>query len=267
MGHNDCTTSLSTHATAMTILARLVFAAHLAMAPALAWANENITLTSGEWLPYLSPQSRQYGVISHIVSTAFAREGITVHYVFLPWSRAYVEADKDGSNGSIIWSKDAERARDFYFSDTVFEGQTVFFHLKSLAFDWTDFDSLSNLKVGGTLGYKYEFEKNPKIHLDHAVSDEVNFRKLLAGRFQIFAADLNVGNTILKERFSAQERERVTHHPRPYNLTRYYLILARNNQHNAYFLERFNRGLKRMRDDGTYAKYIDAFERGEYAKP
>jgi len=48
---------------------------------------QEITLANGEWAPYMSKNLKQAGYMSHIVTEAFAEEGITVKYVFLPWKR------------------------------------------------------------------------------------------------------------------------------------------------------------------------------------
>src|SRR5476651_659039 len=112
-------------------------------------AQEVITLSNGEWPPYLSAAAPFHGPISRIVSEAFALEGVTVQYTFRPWSRAYAEAVSGSVNGSIVWSgpiPGADRAKHFYFSDVVFEGESVFFHLKSYPFEWNRFDQLAGIK-------------------------------------------------------------------------------------------------------------------------
>jgi polar amino acid transport system substrate-binding protein len=229
-------------------------------------AQAIVTLTNGEWLPYMSEHASHQGAVSRIVREAFALEGVQVKYVFRPWKRALVEAERGEVNGSIIWSTGAtgsERERLFLFSDVVIEGSTVFFHLKNVAFDWNTYADLEHVSIGGTAGYEYLFE-GPNIKIDRAVSDEVNFHKLLAGRFTVFPSDLYGGLAVLKGHFKPDEVARVTYHPKPYDVTRYHLIMSRKVKENAHYLELFNRGLKRLRESGKYAQYIDAMQRGDY---
>ena len=61
-------------------------------------AQDVITISSGEWPPYISQQLPHYGVTSQIVSEAFEQVGVTVKYEFLPWSRA-IEAARAGEQG------------------------------------------------------------------------------------------------------------------------------------------------------------------------
>jgi polar amino acid transport system substrate-binding protein len=241
-------------------LNRLLVAALIASVPAWTWAGDKITLTTADWRPYVTRDEPQRGVIAHIVSEAFALEGVEVRYVFSSWTRAYVDAEQGRADGSIIWLKEAGRARKFYYSDPVFEASTVLFHLKSFNFDWTSVEDLYPVTVGGTVGYKYQFEPNPNIRIDRAATDEVGFRKLLGGRFSVFISDLNAGQAILRAHFSASEVQRITYHARPLKLSSYYLILPKNLAASPHLLERFNRGLKRLRDSGKYAEDLAALQ-------
>ena len=55
-------------------------------------AAEDIRLTNGEWPPFTSKEFQHGGVMSRIVTEAFAAEGVTVQYEYVPWKRAYAAA-------------------------------------------------------------------------------------------------------------------------------------------------------------------------------
>lgn len=235
----------------------------LLLAAAMAARAEEITLSNGEWRPYLSAQAPHQGVGSRIVSEAFGLEGIKVRYVFRPWQRAYREAQVGDVHGSILWGPGppgSDRATHFHFSDTVLVGKTVFFHLRSFAFDWHGYDDLVRLRIGGTLGYNYAFENHPGIRIDRAATDEISFTKLLAGRFQLFPSDLYGGRYVLKQHFTPAQVAQITNHPRPYIMTRYHLIMSKQNPANARYIALFNSGLKKLKDSGKYASYLAQLE-------
>ncbi|PHV12859.1 substrate-binding periplasmic protein [Chitinimonas sp. BJB300] len=219
-------------------------------------AAADVTLTNGEWPPYLSEHLKYYGIASHIITDAFAHAGIKVQYVFRPWKRAYLEAENGKFDGSVVWTYEKERAEKFHFSDPIFEGKSVFFHLKSFSFNWTTFDDLVPVRVGGTLGYSYEFEKNPAIQVQRADNDVDNFKKLLAGRFDIFPSEMNVGYATLQQNFTPAEVSQITHHPRAYNVVTYHLILTKSKTDSKKLLTSFNKGLKALRDSGKYNSYF-----------
>lgn len=244
----------------MPVPLRFLAAACLALPCRGAPAGETITLTAGEWLPYISAQAPHYGPVARIVSAAFALEGVHVKYAFRPWSRAYAEAAGGLADGSVGWSTnngDSDRNRRFYFSDVLFDGQSVFFHLKSRPFRWTTFERLADVKLGGTAGYEYRFDNDPRIRMDRsAASDELNFRKLAAGRFDIFPANLDVGLHILRHDLPPEQASLITWDPRPYNITHYHMILNKTPAANQRYLALFNRGLQRLKDSGKYAQYM-----------
>jgi polar amino acid transport system substrate-binding protein len=223
-------------------------------------AGEIITVTNSEWLPYTSEHLPHYGPLSRIVSAAFALEGVEVRYVFRPWSRAYAEAAAGMANGSILWStsgRDSDRQRRFYFSDVVFDGQSVLFHLKSYPFRWAGYEQLAGVRMGGTAGYEYTFDKYPYIQMDRsAVSDELNFRKLAAGRFDVFPANLDVGREIMRTALTPEQAARITWDPNPYNITHYHLMLNKRNKDNRRYVDLFNKGLRRLKESGKYTEYL-----------
>ena len=107
---------------------------------------DGITLTSGEWRPFLSEQLPHHSVLSRIVSEAFALEGVTVHYTFRPWARAFAEAQQGKAQGSVVWSEGApgsRRNRDFHFGDLVYEDKSSFFYRKVFPFTWTNIFELA----------------------------------------------------------------------------------------------------------------------------
>jgi len=74
----------------------------------------------------MSKQLKNYGVISHIVSEVFAVAGVQVNYKFYPWKRGYQIAIDGDCNGTTMWSYSEGRAKDFYYSDPIFDGNTLF---------------------------------------------------------------------------------------------------------------------------------------------
>lgn len=245
----------------MFALPRTLAAAALLLSSISARADDAITLTSGEWMPYISARAPYYGPISRIVTEAFALEGVKVNYLFRPWSRAYAEAAGGSANGSIVWSsseRDSDRARNFHFSDVIFDGKSVYFYLKT--FDWNK-RSLTGVRLGGTAGYEYLFDKDPWIQVDRtAPSDELNFRKLVAGRFDVFPANLDVGRHILREELTPEQAMQVTWDPKPYNITHYHLLLSKKDPSSLRYMALFNKGLKKLKDSGKYAEYMQSLK-------
>ena len=228
---------------------------------------EIITLSNGEWLPYQSQSLPHHGVVSRVVTEAFALEGITVKYVFRPWPRAYAEAQLGLVAGSLVWSvgeAGTERAREFLASDTVLVSHTVFFHRKGYAFRWKSDEDLVGLRIGGVAGYEYRFEGIPGIRVDRAQTDELNLRKLVAARVDVVPASLDVGRYILRTKFKPEEAASIVAAPGHYYTTEYRLIMRRADAASAGYIERFNRGLRKLKESGKYDQYMVGLAAGRY---
>ena len=243
----------------MRILLIMVLGLLAAMASA-----EKITLANGDWAPYMSKDLKMHGYMSHIVKEAFASEGIEVNYVFLPWKRGFEDAKAGKYQGSLIWGFNEERAKDFLFSEPVAQLGTSLFHLKSKSFDWSAPEDLKNYKIGGVVGYAYgveDLESKGVVKILRISSAEANYRKLSSGRIDIVLEDTEVGHGMVSKLGLSDS---VTAHPKTLKPRKYSVIISKKIANAQHLLEAFNKGLKTIKDDGRYQKFVEASRRGEY---
>ena len=234
-------------------------------------AEETIRISTGEYPPYLSEHLPYNGVGLRIIKEAFALEGIKVEYGFFPWKRSYKLAKTGEWDASATWGHNAERDKYFYFSDPLYPAVSVFFHLKSYKFDWNTLDDLKELSIGATTTYVYtpkflEAIEKQTLNIELISSDELNFRKLLKGRTDIFPLNIDVAFSLLASKFSQDERESITYHPRELYNIQAHLIFSKKNERNIRMLSLFNKGLKKLRRSGSFSEYFKGIQRGEYAK-
>ena len=232
-------------------------------------AGETVRLTNGEWPPYLSKNLKHYGVASHIVEAAFQNAGIAVAYGFFPWKRSFILAQRGTWDGSVIWSPSDERAKDFYFSEPVAYDINVFFYMKSKLFDWHNYSDLKGLRIGATISYDYgdEFTKNEKnttIYVERAVKDETGFKKLISKRIDLFVCNLDVGYYLIHKMYPIETASMFTNHPKPVKEAPLTLILSKKLAKNKQLIEKFNKSLKQLKNNGKFDNYYDASRRGEY---
>lgn len=253
-----------------TVLKQMWLATLLLAIAAASFAEETIRITNGEWPPYLSIKSPYHGLASHIVSEAFALEGVKPEYGFFPWKRSYKLAESGMWDGSAVWVYSKERAEKFYFSDPIIETKWVFFHLKTTNFDWKTVDDLKKYKIGATLEYNYgrnfeRAERNGILKVHRIPRDEQNFKKLVAGRIDVFPLDLLVGYSMLNDLISADDIQLVTHHHKPLKVVQLHLILSKKVKKNEHLMKRFNRGLKRLHELGRIEKMMADLITGKYS--
>ena len=234
------------------------------------FANETIAIANGEWAPFNGEKLPYYGMCSHMTTDIFALEGIDVKYKFVPWKRAMVLTENTKYDATIEWAKRKEREEQFYYSDKpLLVSKTVMFHRKDYDFDWEKIEDLYNKKIGGTRGYNYgdkmdEGMKKGKIKIDIANSDELNFRKLLHSRFDLFICDLTVGRRLLNEKFIKEQREKITYNDKPLKVDEYYFLVSKKHPRAKEIMEKFNSGMEKIIKSGRYQQYYDDLAEGKY---
>ena len=231
----------------------------------------SITLANGEWLPYQSNHLKYDGVVSRIVSAAFADQGIRVNYVFLPWKRSYYMAREGVYQGTLVWRESFERVQDFWFSDPIFSGQTVLFHLKDKPFEWHKLADLKGQTIGETLGYDYvplnKAKKLGLVKVQRAPTDLQNFEKLLRGRISLFPCDLDVGLQLIQTRLTPMQAARISWTKKPLEVVSYHLMLTRKSAASPALMRKFNQGLAHLRSKGLIKKWFNQSRAGDYRLP
>lgn len=191
----------------------------------------SLVFTNGEWPPFMSASLPNGGLITQKVTRALAFHNVKVSYEYYPWGRAYSLAKEGQYPATIAWAPTAQRREEFYFSDPIFYGDKVFFHLKSLPFDWKDIRDLKSYNIGATQDYTYgqafdDAVVTGTIKVSFAIKDTLNVKKLLAGRIDLFPMDKEVGRYLIA-RLPPSQSQKVTFHPTPVLSTPYHVLVSR----------------------------------------
>lgn len=235
------------------------------------YAASPVRLTNGEWPPYLSEKLAHYGFASHIVSEALKKNGMEVEWGFFPWKRAFIVAENGQWDGSVIWTHNEEREKNFIFSEPVVEGKDVVFHRKDKPIQWEKITDLAPYSIGATTGYFYgeEFDKAEKagqITVNRTAKESNNFKKLIANRIDLVVASIDVGYEIMQGELTKEEMSQITHHPKATRMVSYHLIVSRKSKNAQAIIDAFNAGLKQLKDSGELAKMIQNSQQGKYKK-
>ncbi|ARU54554.1 MAG: transporter substrate-binding domain-containing protein [Pseudomonadales bacterium] len=216
---------------------------------------ETIVISTGEWMPLISSRLKNDGPISMVVREAFATQGIAVEFEYYPWKRALEEVNLGRVHGSSAWRVTPERDALYYFSDEVYEGLNVFFHLETNDFDWNSFRDLNRYRIGGVLGYAYSIdfkaaEDRGEFQVIRIRDEKSLVSMLLSDRLDAFPANREVGlHAILVMAPGAYARIRM--HPKPLEKKPLHLVLKKDKDGKR-LLQRFNQGLAALKKSGRY---------------
>lgn len=240
-------------------LRALALAVLLSVASAL-FAEQTVRLTNGEWPPYTSESLPHGGLITHLVTAAFAQEGIEARYGYFPWKRAYAYGKNGEWDGTVGWAPTGDRFVDYHFSEPIVYIDSALFHLKRVPFDWTTIDDLQRWRIGAGAGYSYgkQWDRavaSGRLVIDEAANDATNLDKLLHGRVDAIAMQIDVADYLMRQ-LTPQEAAQIVRHPRLLVRGPACLAVSRQQPGALELIARFNRGLRRLKESGAYAAIV-----------
>jgi len=233
------------------------------------FGQESVRFAIGEWEPLYSEHYKHYGLVPHIISEAFALEGIKVEFGFFPWSRSMGLVKQGMWDATCCWSKTDERAEYYLFSENVISEKQVFFHLKEYSFDWQDMQSLKNVSIGTSPGFYYGHafhaaEQAGKLLIQKVTNLEQNFDKLLARRIDIFPMDEIAGYAAIHKKFKPEDAKKFTHHPHVLDSMAQRALFSKRITKSKRMLALLNKGLERLNSSGRYQELQKEFQKGKY---
>lgn len=234
-------------------------------------AQKKVLIATGEYAPWTGEKLKHDGFVNHVITKAFAHEGYEVEYQYFPWKRTDKVALEGKVDAVSYYYMSEQRSEEFYPSDEVSVETVVFFHLKSLEMkNWKTLEDLKDYSIGATMGYTYSKEfweaaNSGKLKVQSAISDYLNFKKLLRGRIQLFPSGIVNGYSLLSKEFDSSVIHLVTIHPTPLVKTTGHLWFPKLNDNSKQLVEVFNRGLHRVKKTGQYEKMTDQLLVGGYS--
>lgn len=207
---------------------------------------QTVELAVGEWPPFVTSKTHGHGKIPEKLDKVFNQMGIKPIYKFFPWSRAFKQVENGQMLLSVGWIKNKKREKLVKFSaKPIFQVNVVFYHLKNRKIKFESFKDLRGLKIGMTRGYAQpeSFSKAIKelnLSIVLASSDELNFKRLLSGRIDVFAVDREVGQALIKNIFDPIERDFFVQHPKLVGTEKLWLIGTKNNARASELIKSFD---------------------------
>lgn len=224
-------------------------------------AADTVRLTTGHWPPYLVEGSETGGFMAQIIREAFATQGLQVDFDFRPWSRALMLASTNTYHGTAVWSCTSTRARRFLLSDPILPFRFVFYHRAEEPLGWQTFRDLKGKRVGLTQDYAYgkmltKAARRGIVETDMIASTKGNFRKLVAGRIDLFPMDPVVGTYLIKNELPPIAAGKINFDPTPVREAAYHVLFNEERADSKRIREGFNRGLKELRASGRLDELV-----------
>ena len=233
-------------------------------------AGETVRITTGEFPPFVSNNLKHKGFVTRIIKESFRLVDVEARFKFFPWNRSKALVKAGTWDACSFWAKMPEIEKHFYLSDTVATGTLVFFHPKTLDFEWKSVKDLERYRLGGVLGNIYgeavkNAEKMGRIHIKRLPSEVEALELLVRGGFDVMPINKDAGYYLLNKNFDKKVVNQMIHHPKPIRTSLYTLIFSKKSEKSKRLLKLFNKGLSMLKQSGAHARYVQESRNSDYA--
>jgi polar amino acid transport system substrate-binding protein len=223
--------------------------------------TETVTMAIGDWQPYTHSSNSKYQMLEKVVAEAYALEDIAVEYSYFPWQRSLLTVQSGVYDGTFPWLMSDQR-KDNFITQTVplMEDDMVFFHLKSISFEWEKWADLKNYQVGVTKGYRQEaVYKETGIPVQVVPEEYLNFVKMLAGRIDVYETSRTVGLSTIQDLFSPEDVAKFTYHSKAVQQAQYYILFSKKSENGERMSKAFTAGFEKLQASGRYMEILTEF--------
>jgi polar amino acid transport system substrate-binding protein len=205
---------------------------------------DSLRIVSSEFIPHNGEHLPNQGYAIQMLREIFASQQQEVHFEFLPWPRALLQA-KEGEAVAIvtIWYS-AERAKYLNYPTPLYSNKVMLYHNKQRPVVFTQLDQLpaTKLRLGMVRGYSYP-EVIEQLPFDKVeVNTDLESLKMLAlGRVDLVVCEQQVAEYILKTELASYSTIETTGAPveeRPM-----YIAFSKAHPHSALLQQKYEKGL------------------------
>ncbi len=224
-----------------------------------------ILLTEDPWPPYIlgtESESPTGGIAVDVLHEIFRRLNVKLEMKLHPWKRSLFLVKSGEYDGHMLMVKSPEWTEYLLYSDILIEDTYLLWYRadRDQPIEWQDFKDLKPHKIGLTTDYNMgedfdEAVKKYNLKTDYAKSDEMNFRKLLGKRFDIFICMKYVAHALFKENPEFQGKFRAASKPL---LTMDMFMTISKKSEAAKLMPEIKRTIQEMKSDGTMDRLLNS---------
>lgn len=220
---------------------------------------KTVTLGTGEFPPYISSERPNGGVLSHIVTEAFAKFDYQSEVDFIPWKRALKLAQMGRIDATYAWSIKSDRQKDFLYSRPLFIFEQRAFALKQNQIDLSPNVMTSKINLCRPQGYAIQGHSKKLIEKDlanlFAPPDVATcFNMLKVGRVDIVVVDKLEGMSYAAKIFPNKGDVKVL--DKIFYKYSNHLLISKKHPNAKKLMNDFNKGLSNLMASGEYKRIL-----------
>lgn len=216
-------------------------------------------LATGDWEPFTGSSLPGGGLMVEIVEAALKSANQPYKIEFLPWKRGYNYAIEMKVMGAFPWIESEERKKIFNFTDSVHQANERFFVRKDFEKKYNKDEDLEGLVICLPMGWATlpikRFLDKKLLTLYRPHTDDACFKALNAKRVDIYSVNEITGwEAIKKVGLKTTNFKIIGPIIRENN---YFIVISRRHPKGTAFIENFNKGMKLIKESGSYQKIVD----------
>lgn len=223
-----------------------------------------IKLGAHSWGHYLGIHLPNFGLAADIVISAYAKAGYLVDIDFMPWKRIFEEIKDKKLDGSIATWVTEERRKSLLFSDPYLTNSLVFIKRKNDPFIYQNKTHLESFVQGKgyRLGLIEDYSYGPNLRdikpfFNHKTREYCSqlFRDIASKNLDVALVDRWVAETELNDSKKIRISEHLVVAPGVLDQRSLHITFPANGN-SEILIKAFNKGLKRLKADGSYQKIL-----------
>ncbi len=221
---------------------------------------QTLSMVSNQWPPYVDEAAAEKGLAVELVTKALQRKGYQSTLRFDSWQRA-LEGVRIGvfDAACAIW-KTAAREQELLYSEPYLDNKISFLKKKSLKVDYTHFNDLTGFIIGTLRGYAYNEQFTQSRSLIQIPANHIvqNLNKLNQGEIDLTVGDERAIKYALQQ-YLPQHASSFEFLSPPLANKKLYLAVSKSNKAAQTIIADFNRAIKEMQQDGSYAQIVNKY--------
>ncbi|MCP4396673.1 MAG: amino acid ABC transporter substrate-binding protein [bacterium] len=217
-------------------------------------------VTGNEYPPFTDEHLPNGGMITEMIVRIFQELGYSLEIAFYPWARGYEETKKGKYVGTFPYVKNEKRVQDFNYSEPMYTITTRFFVRQDFSSEYLQDEDLKGMRVCKPLGYNLSdiqpLLDKQLVTVSRPTQMTNCVQMLQKGRVQLLPINEHVGWAILIEEFGEDATTQFKTLDKPLQEDHLYLIISKTSPNGEELLAKFNEGLQRLKDQGTWHDII-----------
>jgi len=227
-------------------------------------ASEPLVFITSAYEPYVIDEGSVItGIFPDIIKAVFHKLNIQAEFIIQPWKRGEATVKSGEAFATFPYLTNVQRAEDFNFSDPVIYFSPKFLYKKERfpnGFSWDNLTNFQQYTIGGVQGYWYAKSfKAADLNVHYVTTDMQNIHKLMNERIDFTILPELVGVLLIKKAYPHQ-RSTFAFAKKPESINTFRLMVSKKYPHAKEFTEKFNKGLKIIKGDGTYKKIFQQYK-------